>query len=50
MSDFVRHPVFARVFDRLSAQAEAAGQGAHRGELLLGLNGRVIERSGLAMA
>jgi len=43
MSDAVRHPIFARVYDRMSAKAEAAGQDAHRRELLAGLSGRVIE-------
>lgn len=43
MSDVVRHPIFARIYDRMSAKAEAAGQDAHRRELLAGLGGRVIE-------
>jgi len=43
MSDAVRHPIFARVYDRMSAKAEDAGQDAHRRELLAGLGGRVIE-------
>jgi ubiquinone/menaquinone biosynthesis C-methylase UbiE len=39
----VRHPIFARVFDRLSRKVEDRGQAEHRGELLAGLEGRVIE-------
>jgi ubiquinone/menaquinone biosynthesis C-methylase UbiE len=39
----VHHPVFARMFARLSAQAEKRGQADHRRELLAGLSGRVIE-------
>ncbi len=39
----VHHPIFARVFDRLSVVAERSGQGEHRRELLAGLQGRVIE-------
>ena len=39
----VRHPIFARVFDRLSRKVEDRGQAEHRGELLAGLAGRVIE-------
>jgi SAM-dependent methyltransferase len=39
----VRHPVFARVFDRLSAREERMGQAEHRRELLAGLAGRVVE-------
>ena len=39
----VRHPIFARVFARLSDAALARGQADHRRELLAGLSGRVIE-------
>jgi SAM-dependent methyltransferase len=39
----VHHPIFARLFARLSVKAESAGQGEHRRELLAGLSGRVIE-------
>jgi SAM-dependent methyltransferase len=39
----VKHPVFARVFDRLSAREEELGQADHRREALAGLSGRVIE-------
>lgn len=38
----VRHPVFARVFDRLSPLMER-DVGPHRAELLEGLSGRVVE-------
>ena len=42
--DAVHHPLFARVYARLSVVAEQrAGIGAHREELLAGLSGRVIE-------
>jgi ubiquinone/menaquinone biosynthesis C-methylase UbiE len=36
------HPIFARVFDRLSRLMEAEA-GEHRDELLAGLHGRVVE-------
>ena len=39
----VRHPLFARLYARCSVAAEAAGNAAHRRELLAGLSGRVIE-------
>lgn len=40
----VHHPLFARVYVRLSEGAEhGAGVAAHRAELLAGLSGRVIE-------
>jgi ubiquinone/menaquinone biosynthesis C-methylase UbiE len=39
----VRHPIFARVYARLTLGAESAGQAEHRRELLAGLSGRVIE-------
>jgi ubiquinone/menaquinone biosynthesis C-methylase UbiE len=39
----VRHPIFARIYDRLSRKAEAAGIAEHRDELLAGLSGRVVE-------
>ena len=38
----VRHPVFARCFDRLSRLMEREA-GAHRAEMLAGLSGRVVE-------
>jgi ubiquinone/menaquinone biosynthesis C-methylase UbiE len=39
----VHHPIFARLFARMSTGAEETGQGEHRRELLTGLSGRVIE-------
>jgi ubiquinone/menaquinone biosynthesis C-methylase UbiE len=38
----VRHPIFARVFDRLSGVMER-DVGEHRKEMLAGLSGRVVE-------
>ena len=43
MSTKVRHPIFARVYARLSASAEAKGAADHRREMLDGLVGRVVE-------
>ncbi len=39
----IHHPVFARLYARLSPGSEHRGSGAHRRELLAGLNGRIIE-------
>jgi len=39
----VKHPIFARFFDRLSEKEERLGQAAHRRQLLAGLSGRAIE-------
>ena len=39
----IHHPLFARLYDRLSAKAEDAGQTEHRQEMLEGLAGRVLE-------
>ena len=39
----VRHPIFARVYTRVSAAAEDQGQREHRRRLLAPLAGRVIE-------
>ena len=39
----VQHPVFARVYQRISHVAEAKGASDYRGRLLAGLHGRVIE-------
>jgi len=39
----VKHPIFARFFDRLSEKEERLGQAEHRRQLLAGLSGRVIE-------
>lgn len=42
-STTVCHPIFARLYDKLSVVAEAAGSPDHRTELLAGLRGRVID-------
>ena len=39
----IHHPVFARIYTRLSKAVEANGVGAHRDELLAGVSGRVVE-------
>ncbi len=39
----VRHPVFARVFDRMSEREERMGQAEHRQAMLDGISGRVVE-------
>jgi ubiquinone/menaquinone biosynthesis C-methylase UbiE len=39
----VNHPVFARLYERLSVKEDARGASEHRRELLGGLTGRVIE-------
>ena len=39
----VHHPVFARLYARLSASTEAKGAAAHREEMLAGLAGKVVE-------
>jgi len=39
----IRHPLFARVYARLSAGMEHAGVGEHREKLLAGLSGAVLE-------
>jgi ubiquinone/menaquinone biosynthesis C-methylase UbiE len=39
----VRHPIFARMYARMSGKAEAKGQADHREEVLRGLSGRVVE-------
>lgn len=43
MTEKVRHPVFARVYEWFSRRAEAQGVGEDRDELLDGLTGRVVE-------
>lgn len=43
MSRSVRHPIFARIYARISASAEAKGAADHRQEMLAGLVGRVVE-------
>ncbi|MBM0230957.1 methyltransferase domain-containing protein [Micromonospora sp. STR1_7] len=39
----VSHPVFARVYERLSVAMDRAGTAEHRRDLVAGLSGRVIE-------
>jgi ubiquinone/menaquinone biosynthesis C-methylase UbiE len=39
----VRHPIFARLYHKLSVAAEDAGEADHRRELLAGVTGRVVE-------
>ncbi len=39
----VRHPVFARVYQRIAQMAERRGGAEHRRRMLEGLSGRVIE-------
>lgn len=43
MTTDVRHPIFARIYARISGAAEAKGAGEHREEMLAGLDGRVVE-------
>jgi len=43
MSERVRHPLFARVYQRLALLSEARGGREHRRRLLAGASGRVIE-------
>jgi SAM-dependent methyltransferase len=43
MSSRVHHPIFARMYRRIAADAEGKGASEHRDELLAGLSGRVIE-------
>ena len=43
MTTSVRHPLFARLYTRLSVQMEQRGIAEHRAEVLAGLSGRVIE-------
>jgi hypothetical protein len=44
VSNQVRHPIFARMYARLSPRADARGVAEHRRELLASLSGRVLER------
>jgi ubiquinone/menaquinone biosynthesis C-methylase UbiE len=39
----VRHPIFARLYERMAPKFEAKGSAAHRDELLAGVAGRVVE-------
>jgi ubiquinone/menaquinone biosynthesis C-methylase UbiE len=43
MSSEVHHPVFARVYARLSQRTDGRGGSEHRRELVAGLRGRVVE-------
>ncbi len=43
MSEDIRHPIFARLYARISESAEKRGAADHRARLLSGLSGRVIE-------
>jgi ubiquinone/menaquinone biosynthesis C-methylase UbiE len=43
MNDDIRHPLFARLYPRLSRSMERSGVGDHRERLLAGARGRVIE-------
>jgi ubiquinone/menaquinone biosynthesis C-methylase UbiE len=43
MGEHVRHPVFARVYEKVAEVAELRGGAEHRQKLLAGLRGRVIE-------
>ena len=43
MSAQVHHPLFARLYARLSPRADAKGVAEHRRELLADLNASVIE-------
>jgi hypothetical protein len=38
----VRHPIFARVYERVSVAMDRAGDAGHRPHLVAGLSGRVI--------
>ncbi len=39
----IRHPIFARVYERIAEMSERRGGAEHRRKLLEGLSGRVIE-------
>jgi SAM-dependent methyltransferase len=39
----VNHPVFARLYERMSQRVEGLGVAEHRDELLAGLSGRLVE-------
>jgi len=43
MANRVHHPIFARVYSRMSSKMEEAGVAEHRKRLLAGLVGRVVE-------
>jgi SAM-dependent methyltransferase len=42
-AETVRHPLFARLYMRMTSGRMARGEAEHRGKLLAGLSGRVIE-------
>ena len=42
-SEHVHHPLFARIYERVSVDAERLGAADHRQRLLAGLTGRVVE-------
>ncbi|MGH2947825.1 MAG: SAM-dependent methyltransferase, partial [Solirubrobacteraceae bacterium] len=43
IADTVHHPIFARLYERISVTADRRGADHHRTELLAGLTGRVLE-------
>lgn len=43
MATRVHHPIFARMYHRMSAKVEALGVAEHRQRMLAGLAGRVVE-------
>jgi ubiquinone/menaquinone biosynthesis C-methylase UbiE len=43
LSPEVRHPLFARMFDRMASKTDRQGAAEHRERLLAGLSGRVLE-------
>jgi ubiquinone/menaquinone biosynthesis C-methylase UbiE len=43
MAERARHPLFARVYERVAESAERRGGGEHRRALLAGMSGRAIE-------
>jgi ubiquinone/menaquinone biosynthesis C-methylase UbiE len=43
MTETVHHPIFARLYERISVTADQRGADQHRTELLAGLAGRAIE-------
>jgi ubiquinone/menaquinone biosynthesis C-methylase UbiE len=42
-TDTVHHPIFARLYERISVAADRRGADHHRNELLAGLTGQVVE-------
>jgi len=43
IAERVHHPIFARLYNRMSASMEASGGAEHRQRLLAGIVGRVVE-------